>query len=81
MSYHRNLGAYFSSRDLCQMYMKSIEAKDIRNEDGIPQQFFYGISGNTRAFWEIENARKAIGYVPEDDSEVTVADEIAKFMR
>ena len=40
MSYHRNLGAYFSSRDLCQMYLKSIEAKDIRNEDGIPQQFF-----------------------------------------
>jgi hypothetical protein len=32
-------------------------------------------------FWEIENARKAIGYVPEDDSEVTVAGEIAKFMR
>jgi len=30
---------------------------------------FYGISGNTRAYWDIRNARELLGYEPEDDAE------------
>lgn len=80
MSYHRHLGAYFSPRDLCQLYIKSIETDDIENSDGIPHQVFYGISDNTRAFWSLGNAREVVGYAPEDDSENVFADEIAKYM-
>lgn len=31
---------------------------------------FYGVSGNTWRFWDIEDAHEAIGYQPEDDAEV-----------
>jgi NAD(P)-dependent dehydrogenase (short-subunit alcohol dehydrogenase family) len=76
VSYKRDLGAYISERDMQQLYVKSIEAEDIHNADGIPFQVFYGISNNTRAFWSIANARAVIGYAPEDDSEVKFSDEI-----
>ncbi|MBL4721124.1 MAG: NAD(P)-dependent oxidoreductase [Alphaproteobacteria bacterium] len=76
VSYKRDLGGYISERDMQQLYVKSIEAEDIRNEDGIPFQVFYGVSNNTRGFWSIANARKVIDYTPEDDSEVEFADEI-----
>jgi hypothetical protein len=77
-SYKRNLGAYISERDMAQLYTKSIEAGDIRNADGIPFQIFYGVSNNTRAFWSIANARKVIGYAPEDDSEQVFAADIRR---
>ena len=77
-SYKRNLGAYISERDIQQLYVKAIEASDINNADGIPFQIFYGISNNTRAFWSIANARRVIGYTPEDDSEEVFADDIRR---
>lgn len=81
VGFRRDLGAYISPRDLRQLYVKSIEAADIRNDDGIPFQIFYGISNNTRAFWSIANARGTIGYAPEDDSEILFADDIRQFLR
>ena len=78
VSYKRDLGAYISERDMQQLYTRSIEAEDIRNEDGIPFQVFYGMSNNTRGFWSIANARTVIGYAPEDDSEVEFAEEIRR---
>jgi len=77
--YKRDLGAYVSPRDLRQLFVKSIEADNIENEWGIPFQIVYGISGNTRAFWSIVNARRVIDYKPEDDSEVKYADGIRDF--
>ena len=74
--YRRNLGAYISPRDLTQLVVKSIETTNIDNEWGIPWQVFYGISDNTRAFWGLANARRVIGYAPEDDSEVTWSTEV-----
>lgn len=71
--YKRDLGAYLSARDLQQLVTKSIETDDIRDAHGIPWQVFYGISNNTRAFWSLVNARRVIGYAPEDDSEVKFA--------
>jgi hypothetical protein len=73
----RALGAYISARDLTQLFVKSIETPDIRDENGIPFQVFYGISGNSHGFWSIVNARKIIGYAPQDNSELRFHKEVA----
>ena len=77
----RALGAYISQRDMSQLFIKSIEAEDIRDEHGVPFQIFYGVSENPHAFWSIANARKVIGYAPEDNSELRFADLIAEHIR
>ena len=74
---HRNLGAYLSARDQVQLVVKSIETENIEDQNGVPFQIFYGISGNTHRFWTIENARRIIGYKPEDDSAIKFADKIS----
>jgi hypothetical protein len=60
--------------------VKSVEAPNIEDEYGIPFQVFHGVSANTRSAWSIANARKIIGYEPQDDSEVVYADEIRELM-
>ena len=77
----RALGAYISQRDLSQLVIKSIETEDIRNGHGVPFQIFYGISGNDHAFWSIVNARKIIGYIPEDNSAIRFADQVAQHIQ
>ena len=74
----RALGAYISERDMQQLFVRSIEADDIRDAHGIGFQIFYGISGNSHAFWSLANARRVIGYEPEDNSEIRFADLIAE---
>ena len=61
---------------MCQLFIKSIETSNIRNEYGVPWLVVYGISDNTRAFWSLVSARKVLGYDPVDDSEVKFASEI-----
>lgn len=73
----RALAVYISDRDLQQLFVKSIETPHIRDEQGIPFQIFYGISANSHAFWSIANARKLIGYAPEDNSEIRFHAQIA----
>jgi hypothetical protein len=73
----RALAVYMSARDMLQLFVKSIETEDIADEHGIPFQIFYGISANPHAFWSITNARRVIGYAPEDSSEQRFADRIA----
>lgn len=77
----RALAVYISQRDLAQLFIRSIEAEDIRDEQGVPFQIFYGISGNPHAFWSIVNARRVIGYEPQDNSETRFADLIAAHIR
>ena len=74
---HRGLGAYLSVRDQVQLVIKSIETEDIHDANGVPFQIFYGISGNAHNFWSLANARRVIGYAPQDDSQVRFADKIA----
>lgn len=74
----RALAVYISERDMQQLFVKSIEAEDIRDEQGVPFQIFYGISANSHAFWSIVNARNVIGYAPEDNSELRFASAIAR---
>jgi hypothetical protein len=77
----RALGAYMSQRDMQQLFIKSIEAEDIRDGRGVPFQIFYGISGNHHAFWSIANAREVIGYAPEDNSEIRFHELIARHVQ
>ena len=79
-SLRRDLGAWISDRDLQQLYIKSIETREVLTEDGVPFQIFYGISNNTRAFWSIANARAMLKYEPQDDSEVYYSKQIRKHM-
>jgi nucleoside-diphosphate-sugar epimerase len=78
--YKRNLGAYISARDLQQLFVRSVEAPDIADEWGVPFQIFYGVSDNSRAFWDASNARRVIGYRPEDDSEVRFAADVRRLL-
>ena len=59
----RILSTWLSHRDCVQLVWRSIEA------DRIKFGIYYGISGNSRAYWDISNARKELGYEPEDDAE------------
>jgi nucleoside-diphosphate-sugar epimerase len=78
--YKRDLGAYISSRDLQQLFVRSIETERIEDQWDVPFQIFYGVSDNTRAFWSIANARRMIGYDPQDDSEVRYAADIQRML-
>jgi hypothetical protein len=77
---HRALGAYESLRDEVQLIVKSIETESIEDENGVPFQIFYGISGNTHAFWDIANARMIIGFEPQDDSALHFADRVTRII-
>lgn len=79
--YIRNITGYVSQRDLQQLFCKSVDAPDIADEYGVPFQIFYGVSNNARKFWSISNARRVIGYQPEDDSEQRFAEDIARMLR
>jgi uronate dehydrogenase len=59
----RILSSWLSHRDAVQLVWRSIEA------EGVDFGVYYGISGNTRAYWYIQNAREELGYEPEDDAE------------
>jgi hypothetical protein len=78
--YKRNLGAYISPRDMQQLFVRAMECGPLEDAWGVPFQVFYGVSNNTRAFWSIANARRVIGYAPEDDSEVRFAGDIQRVL-
>jgi hypothetical protein len=78
---HRALGAYLSRRDQVQQAIRMVETEDITDQHGVPFLIVYGISGNTHRFWSIANARRTIGYEPQDDSQVNFADRIAAIAR
>jgi hypothetical protein len=76
----RDLGAYLSLRDELQLIEKSIEAESIADSEGVPFQIFYGVSGNRFNFWAIENARRIVGYAPEDDSIVHFKERVGQIL-
>lgn len=79
-NYKRDLGAHISERDIRQLIGRAIDTEHVDNEHGVPWLVVYGISGNTRAFWSLESARRALGYTPDDDSEVKYADDIRRLL-
>lgn len=78
--YVRELAGYISERDLQQLFCRSVETRDIEDEHGVPFHIFYGVSENARKFWSITNARKVIGYQPQDDSEIRFSNDIARLL-
>jgi hypothetical protein len=78
--YVRELAGYISERDMQQLFCNSVETPDIDDEYGVPFHIFYGVSDNARKFWSITNARKVIGYEPQDDSEIRFANDIARLL-
>ena len=76
----RALAVYLSRRDLVQLIVKSIETGDVSDRHGVPFQVFYGISGNSHAFWSIANARQVIGYAPQDNSELRFREQLARHL-
>ena len=77
----RALAVYISQRDMAQLFIKSIETEDIRDDLGLPFQIFYGISANPHAIWSIAKARRVIGYAPQDNSEERFFDLIQAHMK
>ena len=77
----RALAVYISQRDMSQLFIKSIECDDIRDDLGVPFQIFYGISANPHAIWSIANARRVISYAPQDNSEERFFDLIQAHMK
>jgi uronate dehydrogenase len=67
----RHLAVWISPADMAQLVRCSIEAPDIHFE------IVYGISNNTRRWWDLSRAQKVLGYEPKDDAEV-YANELLK---
>ena len=60
----RILSTWLSYKDTVQLTWRSIDAPE-----HIDFAIYYGISGNTRAYFDIQNARDEIGYEPVDNAE------------
>ncbi|HET6282451.1 MAG TPA: NAD(P)-dependent oxidoreductase [Polyangia bacterium] len=67
----RRLSMWTSPRDLAQLVRIGIDHPDIRFE------IVYGISGNTRRWYDNENAHR-LGYRPQDDAESHAAAVLAR---
>jgi hypothetical protein len=78
--YVRELADYISERDMQQLFCRSIETSEVKDEYGVPFHIFYGVSNNARTFWSITNTRRVIGYEPQDDSEVHLAEDITRML-
>ena len=60
----RQFATLLTHRDLVQLIRCCLEAPD-----SVRFGIFYGVSANTWRFWDIDDARDAIGYEPQDDAE------------
>lgn len=58
----RTLRTWLSYRDTLQLFQCALQAQ-------INFGIYYGVSANTRRFWDIENARREIGFEPFDNAE------------
>lgn len=60
----RHLSTWLSHRDLIQLVLRAFLAKEHFPGFGI----YYGVSANSRRFWDISNAQIELGYNPVDDA-------------
>jgi len=63
----RGLSTWISLRDLASLVSAALTAPDV----GF--LVAYGMSGNTRAWWDTQEAWSRLGFVPQDDSETHAA--------
>lgn len=78
--FKRALGAFLSDRDCGQLFVRAVEAEPLVAPGAVPWIIAYGISNNTRAFWSLQSARDALGYRPQDDSELLYADAVRRLL-
>lgn len=67
----RHLAVWISPGDMAQLIRCALEVSNVRYE------IVYGVSNNTRRWWDLTRARKVLGYAPRDDAEA-YADELLK---
>ncbi|MDZ4197749.1 MAG: NAD-dependent epimerase/dehydratase family protein [Kiritimatiellia bacterium] len=53
---------WLSHRDMIQLFRRCLLVENL------PFAVFYGTSANTGALWDLEDARRILGYAPEDDA-------------
>lgn len=59
----RHLAVWISPGDMARLVRCAVEAP------GIHYEVVYGISNNTRRWWDLDRAREVLGYSPQDDAE------------
>ena len=64
----RHLAVWISPGDMARLVRSAVEAADVRYE------IVYGVSNNTRCWWDLSRAREVLGYEPQDDAEVYAAE-------
>jgi uronate dehydrogenase len=64
----RHLAVWISPGDMARLVRSAVEAADVHYE------VVYGISNNTRRWWNLSRAREVLGYAPQDDAEVYAAE-------
>lgn len=64
----RHLAVWISPGDMARLVRSAVEAADVHYE------IVYGISNNTRRWWNLSRAREVLGYAPQDDAEVYAAE-------
>lgn len=64
----RMRAVWLSERDCVQLIEKSLQTEK-------PWVLVYGISNNPRRFWDIEHARRVLGYEPRDAAPARIGDE------
>lgn len=79
-AFKRALGAWLSDRDCASLFRCAVDVPLALPPQSVPWVIAYGISDNTRAFWSLEQARRVIGYAPQDDSEIAYADAVRRFL-
>ena len=57
----RHMKTWLSHRDLIQLVQKAIEAD-------VGFGIYYGVSNNTGRFWDISDAERDLGYIPQDNA-------------
>lgn len=63
----RHLAVWLSPGDMDRLVRAAVEAPAVRFE------IVYGISKNTRRWWDLRHAEEVLGYVPRDDAEAYAA--------
>ncbi|MFQ5794839.1 MAG: NAD-dependent epimerase/dehydratase family protein [Candidatus Bipolaricaulia bacterium] len=58
---------WLSHRDLAQLVERCVEV------EGLIFEIFYGVSNNTRQFWDISHVREILGYNPQDNADSVLA--------
>jgi hypothetical protein len=64
----RHFGSYLSIQDEIQLLKLCIEKEEVRDENGFPFLLVYATSDNYNRIWSLRNARRLLGFKPEDSS-------------